>query len=127
MCLASANKCLPYFSATPIYPSNPPEPQVSPNPVLPAKPQPLPTDKDTEEISKFHHKQGSHRLEKYMNLEGFLEKSLKIKSALKKVLENHSKTRGAQWLSGRVLESRPKVRGFEPHRRHCVVSLSKTH
>ena len=30
---------------------------------------------------------------------------------------------GAQWLSGRVLE----CRGFEPHRRHCVVSLSKTH
>ena len=29
-------------------------------------------------------KQGSHRLEKYLNLEGFLEKSLKIKSALKK-------------------------------------------
>ena len=27
--------------------------------------------------------QGSHRLEKYMNLEGILEKSLKIKSALK--------------------------------------------
>ena len=27
--------------------------------------------------------QGSHRLEKYFNLEGFLEKSLKIKSALK--------------------------------------------
>ena len=32
---------------------------------------------------------------------------------------------GAQWLSGRVLTSRPKGRGFEPHRRHCVVSLSK--
>ena len=31
----------------------------------------------------------------------------------------------AQWLSGRVLDSRPKGRGFEPHRRHCVVSLSK--
>ena len=31
----------------------------------------------------------------------------------------------AQWLSGRVLVSRPKGRGFEPHRRHCVVSLSK--
>ena len=29
---------------------------------------------------------------------------------------------GAQWLSGRVLDSRPKGRGFE---RHCVVSLSK--
>ena len=27
--------------------------------------------------------QGSHRLEKYLNLEGFLEKSLKINSALK--------------------------------------------
>ena len=32
---------------------------------------------------------------------------------------------GAQWLSGKVLDSRPKGRGFEPHRRHCVVSLSK--
>ena len=32
---------------------------------------------------------------------------------------------GAQWLSGRVLDSRPKGRGFEPHRRHCIVSLSK--
>ena len=32
---------------------------------------------------------------------------------------------GAQWLSGRVLVSRPNGRRFEPHRRHCVVSLSK--
>ena len=32
---------------------------------------------------------------------------------------------GAQWLSGRVLDLRPKGRGFEPHRRHCVLSLSK--
>ena len=32
---------------------------------------------------------------------------------------------GAQWLSGRVLDSRPRGSGFEPHRRHCVVSLSK--
>ena len=31
---------------------------------------------------------------------------------------------GAQWLSGRVLNSRPK-RVLEPHRPHCVVSLSK--
>ena len=30
-------------------------------------------------------------------------------------------------LRGRVLESRPRGRGFEPHRRHCVVSLSKRH
>ena len=27
--------------------------------------------------------------------------------------------------SGRVLDSRPRGRGFEPQRRHCVVSLSK--
>ena len=32
---------------------------------------------------------------------------------------------GAQWLSGRGLDSRPKGRRFESHRRHCVVSLSK--
>ena len=32
---------------------------------------------------------------------------------------------GVQWLSGRVLDSRPKGRGLEPHPRHCVVSLSK--
>ena len=34
-------------------------------------------------------------------------------------------TEGAQWLSGRVFDSRPRGRGFEPQRRHCVVSLSK--
>ena len=32
---------------------------------------------------------------------------------------------GAHWHSGRVLDSRSRGRGFEPHRRHCVVSLSK--
>ena len=31
----------------------------------------------------------------------------------------------AQWLSGRVLDSRPRGCGFEPHWRQCVVSLSK--
>ena len=36
--------------------------------------------------------------------------------------DNHQ---GAQWLSGRVLDSRPKGRGFEPHRRHCVVVLEQ--
>ena len=35
---------------------------------------------------------------------------------------------GAQWLSGRVLDSRPRGRGFEPHRRVTALwSLSKTH
>ena len=34
---------------------------------------------------------------------------------------------GAQWLSGRVLDSRLRGRGFEPHQHHCFLSLSKTH
>ena len=34
---------------------------------------------------------------------------------------------GAQWLRGRVLDLRPRGREFEFHRRHCVVFLSKTH
>ena len=29
------------------------------------------------------------------------------------------------WLSGRVLDSRPRGRGFEPHWRHCVVILEQ--
>ena len=38
---------------------------------------------------------------------------------------NSAKHWGMQWLSGRVLNSRLRGRGFEPHRNHCVVSLSK--
>ena len=30
-------------------------------------------------------------------------------------------------LSGRVLDSRPRGHGIEPHRRHCAVSMSKAH
>ena len=33
----------------------------------------------------------------------------------------------SQWLSGRVLDLRQRGHRFEPHCRHCVVSLSKTH
>ena len=33
---------------------------------------------------------------------------------------------GAQWLSGRALDLRPRGRGFDPHRPHCIVSLSKS-
>ena len=32
---------------------------------------------------------------------------------------------GVQWLSGRVLDSRSRGPGFEPHQCHFVVSLSK--
>ena len=28
-------------------------------------------------------------------------------------------------LSGRLLDSRPRDRGFEPHRRHCAVVLEQ--
>ena len=34
---------------------------------------------------------------------------------------------GAQWLRGRVLDLRPRGRGFKPCQHHCVVSSSKTH
>ena len=37
----------------------------------------------------------------------------------------HMSKQGAQWLSGRVLDLRPRGSGFEPHQCHCVVSLSK--
>ena len=32
---------------------------------------------------------------------------------------------GAQWLSGRVLDSRPRGGGFEPHWRHCTVVIEQ--
>ena len=35
--------------------------------------------------------------------------------------------RGAQWLSGRMLDPRPRGCRYKPYRCHCVVSLSKTH
>ena len=44
----------------------------------------------------------------------------KKKKSVDKVIEE-----GAQWLSGRVLDSRPKGSGFKPHRRHCVVVLEQ--
>ena len=34
-------------------------------------------------------------------------------------------TLGAQWLSGRVLDSRPRDRGFEPHQHHFVMVLEQ--
>ena len=43
--------------------------------------------------------------------------------SLKRKIKNRV---GAQWLSGGVLDSRPRGSGFQPHQRHCVVFLSKT-
>ena len=34
-------------------------------------------------------------------------------------------SRKVQWLSGRVLDLRPRDRGFEPHRRCCLVVLEQ--
>ena len=36
----------------------------------------------------------------------------------------YSSILGAQWLNSSVFDSRPRDRGFEPHLRHYVVSLS---
>ena len=57
----------------------------------------------------------------------FFEKSKKTKTADNKGGESQepSSSTGAQWLSGRVLDSRPKGRRFEPHRHHCVVVLEQ--
>ena len=41
------------------------------------------------------------------------------------ILHKNNVMKGAQWLSGKVLDSRPKGRGFEPRQRNYVVSLSK--
>ena len=37
----------------------------------------------------------------------------------------HRSMEGAQWLSGRVFDSRPRGRGFQPHRGQRVVVLEQ--
>ena len=46
-------------------------------------------------------------------------------SHYKQTLNDLLNNEGAQWLSGRVLDSRPRGQGFEPHQRHCVVVLEQ--
>ena len=41
------------------------------------------------------------------------------------VWPRHSDIQGAQWLSGRVLDWRPRGCGLEPHQCHCVVVLEQ--
>ena len=62
---------------------------------------------------KFHNFGGTSE-----NLMGH-PKNLIEKGSISPILE------GAQWLSGRVLDSRPRGRRFEPHRHHCVVVLEQ--
>ena len=49
----------------------------------------------------------------------------KFNNTRARMLDSIYHMRGEQCLSGRVLDSRPKGRGFEPHRRHCVVVLEQ--
>ena len=66
--------------------------------------------------------------DKTINTGGFFCIDLQIKHIQRDTLMHlpfPTTVMGAQWLSGRVLNSRPKGRGFEPHWRHCVVSLGK--
>ena len=48
-----------------------------------------------------------------------------IAKVIKQHLPSNHMSEGAQWLSGRVLDSKLRGRGFEPHRRHCVVVLEQ--
>ena len=45
--------------------------------------------------------------------------------SVKTHIDEQTLAKGAQWLSGRVLDSRPRGRGLEPHRRHRVVVLEQ--
>ena len=51
--------------------------------------------------------------------------TLCMRAAKARQCDKYQHLKGTQWLSGRVLDSRPRGRGFEPHRRHCVVVLEQ--
>ena len=51
--------------------------------------------------------------------------SILPKSGLKSLVAVTPSIVGGQWLSGRVLDSRQRGRGFKPHRRHCIVVLEQ--
>ena len=55
----------------------------------------------------------------------YLKEPLKKDQNLVFKTDYHLMQLGVQWLSGRVLDSRPRGRRFEPHRRHCVVVLEQ--
>ena len=65
-----------------------------------------------------------HHLE-FLSLKGGCRGSLESTLVTMPHCGNHMSWLGAQWLSGRVLDSRQKGRGFEPHRCHCVVVLEQ--
>ena len=78
----------------------------------------FPKQKGTPSLVKIEHKNTA-------TLDSARSKKKKKSKVAVLQLGWHEYTPGAQWLSGRVLDSRPKGRGFEPHRRHCVVVLEQ--
>ena len=44
---------------------------------------------------------------------------------LRTVQGYHKLWKGAEWLSGRVLDSRPRDPRFESHQRHCALVLEQ--
>ena len=61
----------------------------------------------------------------FISLKNHSLSAFRLPLKMSKLNWNHHRTLGTQWLSGRVLDLRPKGRGLEPHGCHCVVSLSK--
>ena len=70
-----------------------------------------------------------HKFSVFENFKKVFKKSFKSPWILHKLacmnLGNSTHIWGTQWLSGRVLDSRPRGCGFEPQQRHCIVSLNK--
>ena len=67
----------------------------------------------------------THPLENHKNI-GILSNAGPVPLKLTKLPNQHSMSGlGVQWLSGRVLDSRPRGHRFEPHRRHWDVVLEQ--
>ena len=85
----------------------------------------IPINDTTFELSVFWPSDTESRV-KELRFSESVSLSFKTRLTSRKVNFKHgTRDEGAQWLSGRVLDSRPKGRGFEPHRRHCVVVLEQ--
>ena len=61
----------------------------------------------------------------FLSSAGFFQNKILKKKAFRNIVRVSDSLEGAQWLSGKVFDSRPRGRGFEPHWRHCTVPLSK--
>ena len=69
----------------------------------------------------------NHATCSFIDTSGYASRTIRICLFIDYVINNVMTTHfitssiGAQWLSGRVLDLRPRGRGFEPHRRCCCV------